>query len=710
MTKVSDITTTALSGLVHIDALLDIGPDWNYMTPAGNTILYTFSVSSGNEQQFSGQSAFSAAQQAGAKTAMDYISKLTGINFVVTSDGTAAQLHLCNMNIADANTTGLCSWSSSLQRISGTDTVVGYSAEAYVYLDNYEWAGRNADLSKGSDGYETLLHELGHALGLKHPFDGDIHLSAATDNTANTLMSYTSVGGAHSTFSQYDIAALNWLYGGDGLGGALGINSTTGARYITGTNAGDTLTGTAFNDTLEGDGGNDMINGGDGIDTAVFRGARDAYTFTQLSSGALLATSTDGSDGVDTLVSIEVLKFSNGSYQSSQMVDTVAPPAPTMNVTKNTAGYVVGNTAFVVGVAEAGASVKVYGPSGQVGSALADADGFWSLTTSPFADGLNYQIYARATDQAGNTSVSSLTQTFNVDAHAPSVPTGGVTITAGSNQPVFSGTGEAGTTIQLVNVDTLVGQATVAANGTWHVDASPLSNGNYNVTVISSDLADNATSAKVNLTFAVASTNNLVGTDGNDRLTPTAGNNAVEGGAGLDTAVYAGARANYTVAKDVNGFTITDQAGTNGLDSLVNIERIQFGDGSMIGLDINGVGGQAFRLYQAAFDRVPDLPGLGFWIKYMDLGMSLNEAAAQFMPSKEYVDKYHDTTNPEFITKLYANVLHRTPEQSGLDFWLKAIDDGHSRAEVLAFFSESPENQAQVIGSIQNGFEFIPHA
>ena len=710
MTKVSDITTTALSGLVHIDALLDTGPDWNYLTPAGNTILYTFSVSSGNEQQFTGQSAFSAAQQAGAKTALDYISKLTGINFVATSDGAAAQLHLSSMNIAEPNTTGLCSWSSSLQSMSGSDTVVGYSAEAYVYLDNYEWAGRNGDLSKGSYGYETLLHELGHVLGLKHPFDGDIHLSGAADTTANTLMSYTSVGGAHATFSQYDVAALNWLYGGDGLGGALGINSTTGARYITGTNVGDTLTGTAFNDTLEGDGGNDMINGGGGIDTAIFRGAREAYTFTQLSSGALLAASTDGSDGVDTLTSIEILKFSNGSYQSSQMVDTVAPPAPTMNVTKNTAGYVVGNTAFVVGIAEAGASVKVFGPSGQVGSTQADANGFWSLTTTSFADGLNYQIFARATDQAGNTSVASPIQSFNVGAHAPSVPTGGVDITAGSNQPVFSGTGEAGTTIQLMNVETLVGQATVAANGTWRVDASPLSNGNYNVTVISSDLADNATSAKASLAFAVTSTNNLVGTVGNDRISPTAGNNAVEGGAGIDTAVYAGARANYTVAKDVNGFTITDKVGANGLDSLINVEHIQFGDMAM-GLDVNGVGGQAFRLYQAAFDRVPDLPGLGFWIKYMDLGLSVNGAAEQFMASPEFKTMYQGTDDTAYITKLYSNVLHRAPEQSGLGFWINALEVLHTtRAEVLGFFSESPENQAQVIGSIQNGFEFVPHA
>jgi len=50
MATVSDITVTPLSGLNHIDALLDKGPDWNFLPNAGsNTIQYTFSISSGNE-------------------------------------------------------------------------------------------------------------------------------------------------------------------------------------------------------------------------------------------------------------------------------------------------------------------------------------------------------------------------------------------------------------------------------------------------------------------------------------------------------------------------------------------------------------------------------------------------------------------------------------------------------------------------------------
>lgn len=47
------------------------------------------------------------------------------------------------------------------------------------------------------------------------------------------------------------------------------------------------------------------------------------------------------------------------------------------------------------------------------------------------------------------------------------------------------------------------------------------------------------------------------------------------------------------------------------------------------------------------------------------------------------------------------------PEESGFDFWNEKLDThALTRGELLAFFGESTENQAQVIGSISNGFEF----
>jgi len=126
--------------------------------------------------------------------------------------------------------------------------------------------------------------------------------------------------------------------------------------------------------------------------------------------------------------------------------------------------------------------------------------------------------------------------------------------------------------------------------------------------------------------------------------------------------------------------------------------------------DIDGVAGQAYRLYAAAFDRTPDPKGLGYWIDVMDNGVSLRGAAAGFTNSQEFIDLYGaDTSDAQFVDLLYQNTLHRAPDADGRQFWVDAIQVQHAaREELLAQFSESPENQAQVMGSIQDGIAFTP--
>jgi serralysin len=740
MATVSDITVIPTSGLNHIDALLDTGPDWNFLTPPGgqsNVLYFTFSVTSGNESAastkniiYGNQGAFSAGQQAAVRELLKdggYLNSLTGIHFVETSNGDAAQIHLCNANIITSNVTGLCSWQSSYQYEPGTNRLVSYDADAYVYLDNVEFGAANGNLTPGTSGYETLLHEMGHALGLKHPFydpsDDDpnpIVLPASQDNTSNTLMSYNHVGGPYTTYQQYDVAALKWLYGMDGLGGALGINSTTGARYITGTNGADILTGTDADDTLEGDGGNDMIDGGNGIDTAVFRGVRSNYTFAQLANGDLVVTSKDGIDGVDTLRSIEILKFADMSATRAEVLalDTVAPDKPTMVVTKNVNGYTTGNTPLVTGKAEAGSTVKIYtsGDNQLVGTATADANGLYTLKLNPFSDGSGYSVYATATDAAGNVSVASDVVGFKVDATQPVIPTYSMSYTPGSNQAIFSGTGEANTTIELVRGGDLqtIARTTVGSDGKWELQTSPLPNGDYTVSVVSLDLADNGTSAASRATLTVNSAANLTGTSGNDTFRPGAGNNAVDGGAGTDTVIYAGSRNNYTVAQEAWGFGVTDKVGNNGHDSLINVERVQFDDG-WLALDIDGIAGQIFRLYTAVLGRPAEAAGMGYWMWRMENGTSLTTAASEFMNQPEFNKLYginpDDTT---FVTKLYNNVLHRDPEPGGFAYWMDVL--AHSteatklavRTQMLVDFSTSLENQANVVGTFQHGIDYTP--
>jgi hypothetical protein len=705
MATVSDITVTPTSGLNHIDALLDTGPDWNFLTQGGNTLYYTFSIQSGNEDGQTGQEAFTLTQQSATRTALKYISDLTGIQFVETVNGADAQIHLCNVDLKGSNVTGLCSWHSSYT-YSGTQ-LVGYEADAYVYLDNVEWYAQNRNLVTGF-GYETLLHELGHALGLKHPFDDSIHLPASQDNTSYTLMSYTETGGARSAYSPYDIAALNWLYGGDGLRGALGINSTNGGRYIT---------GTAANDKLEGFGGNDMIDGGNGTDTAVFHGIRNNYTFTPLSNGDLTVSSKDGIDGVDTLRSVEVLQFADMSVTRADVVDTTPPSAPTLVVTKNANGYATGNTPLVTGKAEAGATIKIFtGGNQQVGTATADANGLWNTKLNAFADGQNYAVYATATDGAGNVSMASTVVSFNVDATPPPTPVYSQPVTVGSNEMSFSGTAEANSTIELLRAGDLqtIARTTVGSDGKWALTTSPLPNGSYTVSVISLDKV-NATTATSRASFTINDPNNITGTAGADTLKPGAGNTAVDGGAGLDTAVYTGSRSNFSVAQEAWGFGVTDKTGNNGHDALINVERVQFDDG-WLALDIDGSAGQIFRLYSAAFGRPAEAAGMGYWIWRMDAGTSLQTVSKEFMTGQPEFDKMYgiNPSNEIFITQLYRNVLHRDPDAAGLQYWNDSLNNNTNpdtkavRAQMLIDFSDSLENQALVIGSLQQGLEFTP--
>jgi hypothetical protein len=195
------------------------------------------------------------------------------------------------------------------------------------------------------------------------------------------------------------------------------------------------------------------------------------------------------------------------------------------------------------------------------------------------------------------------------------------------------------------------------------------------------------------------------GDGGGNALGVPAGVVALDGGAGLDIAVYSGARSQFTIAHEATGFSVTDAWGDRA--SLANIERVRFGDG-MVALDIGGTGGQAYRLYQAAFDRTPDKGGVGYWIEMLDRGASLQDAARDFVGSQEFTDLYGaDVSDARFVQALYQNVLHRAAEGAGYDYWIWSLQSV-SRAQVLVDFSESAENQAQVIGSILDGFDYTP--
>lgn len=198
----------------------------------------------------------------------------------------------------------------------------------------------------------------------------------------------------------------------------------------------------------------------------------------------------------------------------------------------------------------------------------------------------------------------------------------------------------------------------------------------------------------------------LIGSGKDESFDSGPGNDSIDGGGGIDTLISGASRASATLVRTDSGWQLS--SAYDGDDSLSHIERIAFTN-STLALDIDGNAGQAYRVYQAAFNRTPDNDGLKFWIGAMDRGASLHDVAAGFINSAEFQTLYGSNPgNDLFVTRLYSNVLHRAPDAGGYNYWLGLLDHNTiSRTDALVQFSESSENQAGVIGVIQNGIELF---
>lgn len=153
-------------------------------------------------------------------SAMDYIGKATNINFVYTDDIEKANIGFANSTILPEDVGARC---TNFKFADGEllEYIPQTSTEKFTSFEQKNLISLRAPTPEmtyepGSFYYESILHEVGHALGLN---DVSLNPKLKKLTTTDTLMSYIHLDTEkfYTKYNNLDLTAFKLLYGKDGL-------------------------------------------------------------------------------------------------------------------------------------------------------------------------------------------------------------------------------------------------------------------------------------------------------------------------------------------------------------------------------------------------------------------------------------------------------------------------------------------------------------
>jgi Ca2+-binding RTX toxin-like protein len=292
------------------------GNYWNGIEATGAPVIVTYSFPTAAPAYDAGVDGFTAStvasfkafnddEQKQARQALGEWSAASGITFVEVAPGQGD----INFQLVDLSTSSYGSPGGVAFYPFGDWNVFTYPSFSSGLDASGDVFMNSQDATDGTVNYGTLLHEIGHALGLKHPtedvddfaggVDHDQVLDTGDDPT-RTVMATVGDGtpGGDVHLKQLDMDAVAFLYGASGgsvvTGSKQGFNSvshwswnaTTGVLTQNAVTSGETIRGSSVRDVITATSGDNRLFGLDGADT-LSAGDGDDYL--------------DGGPGVDTM-------------------------------------------------------------------------------------------------------------------------------------------------------------------------------------------------------------------------------------------------------------------------------------------------------------------------------------------------------------------------------------------------------------------------
>lgn len=152
----------------------------------------------------------------------------------------------------------------------------------------------------------------------------------------------------------------------------------------------------------------------------------------------------------------------------------------------------------------------------------------------------------------------------------------------------------------------------------------------------------------------------MLGNAADNVFWPGNGNDRVDGEGGFNTAIYGAARVTQRVYRldDGSGWVVEDANASTGSDTLVNIQRVYFGDGR-VALDVDGKAGDAARIAATVFGKngLANPSYAGMVLQQLDAGASVSAVYVNTVASAQFAQLAGGTSHMAFVKQMFRNLV-----------------------------------------------------